>query len=141
MQLLFHSLEVFTLFKTLLFYKLKLPLRKLAAEFHFLEGHLQLSRLLKLQAESTSKRPKGRYQRHLAIPCADCHGTLRQQVVTVRYRLPAARSKLRQLLPHGNMQIRIHLVKRFTISVYARNCRPANPLVAYCEVSARTRQF
>ena len=102
-QLPFHSLEVFALFKTLLFYSLKLPLRKLAAEFHFLEGHLQLSRLLKLQAESTSKGPKSRHQRHLPVPCADCHGALRQQVVTIRYRLPTARAKLRQLLPQRNM--------------------------------------
>src|SRR4029077_373456 len=101
-QLYFHSLEVYARIKPIFFCTLACLLRSLAAELHFLEGYLQLSKPLKLQAESTPESPERRHQGHLPVPRLQRDITLRQQVVAVGYRLPPPRPKLRKLLPDRN---------------------------------------
>src|SRR5579872_6058498 len=67
---------------------------------------------LELETDPTPERPQNRSKHHPRISTVHRHIALRQQVAEVRQGFPAA-IQSRQLLPDGEVQIRIDLISGF----------------------------
>ena len=80
--------------------------------YSFLEPEL----VLKLDAQTTSKRPKRRNQHSLPILAVQGDVALRQNIVAIGDRLPAAQAKSRQRLADTDVQIGVHLVQRLAVA-------------------------
>jgi len=57
---------------------------------HFLEGYLQLFRVLELYTQPASERPQSRNQDQMTVPAIRRQVSLRQQIVAIRDGFPTA---------------------------------------------------
>src|ERR1700730_10200454 len=109
-----------------------------------MEGRIQLSRGqvgLELNAQTTSKRAESRYQDGPAVVGIQRDVPLRKHVVAVRDSLPTARGELWKRLADSNMEVGVHLVKRFAEAVQARNGDSTHSLVAAIDCRTRARNL